>query len=113
MLLRKNQDPFPEKPRLIKKQKHKRGFYNLVPTQGVREFSRSVSGFDQRRSWLKLSAEHLSACGRYRSIPLHARKTSGRQGCLLSRAFPTPPEVRGDEKKTRVPGNEIGVLKVT
>ena len=50
------------------------------------------------------------------AVPLHARKTSDRQGeagCLLSRAFSTPPEVRGDEKKTRVPGNKIGVLRVT
>ena len=90
MLLRKNQDPFPEKPRLIEKQKHKRGFYNLVPTQGVRDFSRSVSGFDQRRSWLKLSAEHLSAYGRHRRIPLHARKTSGRQGIYYPGPFLRP-----------------------
>ena len=58
-------------------------------TLGARDFSRAVSGFCQvfivtraslRRSWLRPTAEDVSAVGQHRRFPPHARKTSGTQG---------------------------------
>ena len=64
-------------------------------TLGARGFSCAVSGFGQvlksdpreklRRSCLRASAEHVSACGRRNEAPRRTReKTSGTQGTYLS-----------------------------
>ena len=63
----------------------------FLPTLGARGFSCAVSGFGQvlksdpreklRRSCLRASAEHVSACGRRNEAPRRTReKTSGTQG---------------------------------
>ena len=53
-------------------------------TLGARDFSSAVSVFCQvfivTRSWLRPTAEDVSAFGEHRKFPLHARKTSGTQG---------------------------------
>ena len=63
-------------------------------TLGARDFSSAVSGFCQvfimtraffsqlRRSWLRPTAEDVSAFGRHRKFPPDERKTSGTQGRL-------------------------------
>ena len=60
-----------------------------MATLGTRDFSSAVSGFCQvsiflrlRRSWLRPTAENVSAFGQHRKFPPHARKTSGTQGNL-------------------------------
>ena len=66
----------------------------VLGTLGARDFSSAVSGFCQvfivtraksffsrlRRSWLRPTAEDVSAFGQHRKFPPHARKTSGTQG---------------------------------
>ena len=60
-----------------------------MATLGARDFSSVVSGFCQvfifsrlRRSWLRPTAENVSAFGKHRKFPPHASKTSGTQGNL-------------------------------
>ena len=52
-----------------------------MATLGARDFSSAVSGFCQvfifsllRRSWLRPTAENVSAFGKHRKFPPHARK---------------------------------------
>ena len=58
-----------------------------VTTLGARDFSSAVSVFCQvfivTRSWLRPTAEDVSAFGQNRKFPPHARKTSGTQGTKL------------------------------
>ena len=51
-------------------------------TLGARDFSSAVSRFFSRlrRSWLRPTAEDVSAFGQHQKFPPHARKTSGTQG---------------------------------
>ena len=56
-------------------------------TLGARDFSSAVSGFCQvfivtRRSWIRPTAEDVSALSQHRKFTLHARKTSGTQGTV-------------------------------
>ena len=75
-----------------------RGWYSPHPilhhstgTLGARDFSSAVSGLCQvfivtrakSRSWLRPTAEDVSAFGQHRKFPPHARKTSGTQGRAL------------------------------
>ena len=67
-------------------------------TLGARDFSSAVSGFCQvfivtrakrffsrlRRSWLRPTAEDVSAFGQHWKLPPHARKTSGTQGIMMA-----------------------------